>query len=69
MKLYKLSFTEKNDNEHKGFAFYSSQREAKKEARKVASHKDCEIEAIVVTPTKAGILRALNRYAGHPDNG
>lgn len=28
-----------------------------------------EIEEIVITPTKQGILAALNTYAAHPDNG
>jgi len=27
------------------------------------------IEAIQVTPSKAGIIAALNLYGGHPDNG
>jgi hypothetical protein len=30
---------------------------------------DCDIDPIEVEPNKTGILKALNRYAGHPDNG
>ena len=30
---------------------------------------DAVMEEINVTPTKTGILAALNRYGDHPDNG
>jgi hypothetical protein len=66
MKIYKVSFRD-NMGEHKGYEYFSSSKEAKrvwKEYREMA-----DIETIDVTPTKKGIISALNNNASHPDNG
>lgn len=33
------------------------------------AESSCDIDTIEIEPNKAGILKALNRYAGHPNNG
>lgn len=30
---------------------------------------ECPLDEVVIKPTRAGILAALNKYASHPDNG
>lgn len=53
-----------------GASYAGSMKEArvlKREAREWASH--VQIVPLEVKPTKAGIIAALNLYAGHPDNG
>lgn len=54
-----------------GFGWHTAKSKAEREARKLAKAggPPCEVEVVEVTPTKAGILRALRRYAAHPDNG
>lgn len=75
MKLYRNSYRG-DDDEHGGYTFHASLREAKKhraDFMKLAASGQCEricnIECIEIEPGKAGILKALNRYAGHADNG
>jgi hypothetical protein len=74
MKIYQVS-TRANanhpcNNEHQGFCFAPSKSEAFKIAKDARSKDyDCQITAIHVTPNKQGIIKALNIYAGHPDNG
>lgn len=80
MKIYKVSFNGDPDGQ-KGFEFHSSRRNAEAAARKwmkqeqtpgftpdIATHEG-EIEVLEITPTKHGIISALNCHAGHPDNG
>lgn len=69
-RLHKQTVLEGSD----GYAFYGSQREAEK--ARTAHKRDnklkdpcSEIDTIEVEPTREGIIKALNRYAGHPDNG
>jgi len=62
-----------------GFSFHGSQRTAiaaKMEAVRrsaendeAVSAKESAVDGFDITPTKAGILAALNKLAGHPDNG
>lgn len=60
MRFYRVhSYDEKNGSF--GFLWYTNRREAEKPGE--------PIEAVNIVPTKAGILRALQVYASHPDNG
>lgn len=72
MRFYQVaSFT--IDGSSTGFDFYSDKRTAQRAVREVANYSDdrerAEMTVIEVTPTKAGILDALNRLASHADNG
>jgi hypothetical protein len=75
VKLYQLHRIHEA-GESAGYEYFSSKREAAKAAsewRKSTPGPDddheTEIKEIEVTPTKAGILAALNRYGKHNDNG
>lgn len=80
MKFYRCEvFDALDDGESAGFLFASSKAEMltlirehnERHAENNPSRDNLctEPEAIDIEPTKAGILRALRRYAGHPDNG
>lgn len=78
MKFYQVHLTH-DAGVSAGYEYFTSLREAK--VRVIAWHKDHEgvdaddgstganIQEINVVPTKVGILRALNLYANHADNG
>jgi hypothetical protein len=78
MKFYRLSKSSVVEN-HCGYEFFTSEHEANKARREwygnfeieeqVTDRGGSEWEIIEVKPTKAGILKALNRFASHPDNG
>jgi hypothetical protein len=56
-----------------GYSWFTSRAEAEEAKRADDAEDPTEtpgtIECIEIEPTKAGILRALRRFAGHPDNG
>jgi hypothetical protein len=59
-----------NDGESVGFGYFINRETAERAARHYRDNeKVAEIEVIDIEPTKAGILRALQQYAGHADNG
>ena len=73
MKIYRVHLTQP-DGESQGYAHFSNRRDAEKHG--VAWRDNFEgnkggfdIAEIIITPTKAGLIEALNQYAGHPDNG
>lgn len=75
MRFYRVSISVNGGNSG-GFYWYTTRREA--EARKRGDDRDnrdevgeapADIDVIDVTPTKAGILDALRRFASYPDNG
>jgi hypothetical protein len=73
MKIYQLGYRGVGvvNEEHGGYRYASSKREV---ARLTAEAKssDWPVEGVVeinVELTKSGVLRALNVYGGHPDNG
>jgi hypothetical protein len=72
MRFYCISArareTQPNNGPHMGFTFFSSYEEVQA-FRRCEGHLDCDVTVIQVELTKAGILAALNLYAGHPDNG
>ncbi len=72
MKLYRLHLHVEMGCSG-GFEFFTSRREAERRKRELDAQNDpvdaAEIDEIEITPTKSGILAALNRYADHPDNG
>jgi len=74
MKFYQLHRTH-SAGESGGYEYFGSRRDAEKAARSWRRSDDSllehgtEIKLIEVLPTRAGILRALNRYASHEDNG
>jgi hypothetical protein len=66
VKFYQVS-CQNEDRNHGGYLYFTDKCEAIAESRKQG--RGGEFHPIEVKPTKAGILRALNQYAGHPDNG
>lgn len=69
MRIYRVSVTGEWD-EHQGFLFTSSRREADRE--RASARRDgfkAEIEVLTVKPTRKGILALLSEIASHPDNG
>lgn len=76
MKIYKVSYDGDPDGQ-KGFEFVASMELARKLARAwekqekspgIGDHRG-EIELLEISPTKRGILKALNKHGSHPDNG
>ena len=67
MKFYRVHFVNHAEMGSQGYEFFTSKRAAEKKAREYGP--TAEVEEIQVTPTRAGILDALNRYGSHPDNG
>ncbi|MEN6533364.1 MAG: hypothetical protein ABFD89_06855 [Bryobacteraceae bacterium] len=63
--------------ESRGYSYHPSKREARKAATAAIRHTkddseptdEVQTEPIEVTPTKKGIISALNQHGGHPDNG
>lgn len=73
MRFYRVHF-KAFDVGSAGFEFFTNEAAARKALRRDArdarmEHDPSSLEVIDVEPTKAGILRALQRYASHPDNG
>jgi hypothetical protein len=70
MKFYRNHYKVDGGISH-SFHWFTSKAEALKDVKEHGERdEDDEIaEPIDITPTKAGILDALNRYAGHADNG
>jgi len=71
MKLYRVALY-CDTGVSAGYEYFGTKKDA---LRKVREEKDpngmddAVMEEINVTPTKTGILAALNRYGDHPDNG
>jgi hypothetical protein len=75
MRFYQLSLTHEAGISA-GHQYFTSKREAeaalatwRKNSPGDVQDQTGTIEPIEIKPTKAGICRALNRYAGHADNG
>lgn len=75
MTFYRVDY--RCQGESKGFTFHTSHADAyktiqaavKKGTADALEDGGSDIDRIEVFPDRPGILRALNRYAGHPDNG
>jgi hypothetical protein len=59
-----------------GYSFHTTFAEAQKVARAIERGNpdryepgSCEIDPIILTPTKTGILAALREVGEHPNNG
>lgn len=67
------------ENGSAGYEYFTNERDATKaraewygnfeEEERVTNCEGSEYEIIEVEPTKVGILKALNRWASHNDNG
>lgn len=74
MTFYQLHRTH-SAGESAGYEYFTSLKDAERAAAAWRRSDDSllehgtAIDKIEVKPTKAGILRALNRYANHCDNG
>lgn len=73
MKLYQVDYTCEAGNSA-GYGYFGNKREAAKasnlwRAQGNELEHGAEIRAIEVEPTKSGILKALNRFASHANNG
>lgn len=71
MTFYRISITVDN-GVSAGYEFFTSWREAmgfKNEYLRDNPGETVDWDIIRVDPTKAGILKALNSFARHPDNG
>lgn len=71
MKFYRVHCTQEAGTSV-GSTFFASRREAEKFSADWLKENPDElatVEAVEIHATKAGILRALNLHASHPDNG
>lgn len=71
MKIYRVHLAESLGVSH-GYEFFTSAREAAACARRFkAEHEDAvvNVEPAMVRLTKGGIIRMLEAWARHPDNG
>lgn len=76
MRIYKNDLR-CNGSESKGYTYHASYRAARASAAEAIRNTadSCEpiatveTEALDLTPTKSGIISALNQHGGHPDNG
>jgi len=72
MKIYRVSKLER-DGGHDGYLYLTNKTAAQKrqqEENKIPTNRnDGSVEEINFTPTKSGILKMLNTWAAHPDNG
>ena len=73
MRFYKVEFYCEGEGPL-GYEFCASKRDAQRMLRErggsdLAPGESESIRAIDIEPTKAGILHALNRLAGHANNG
>lgn len=66
MKLYRVHLVDGNESQF-GFKFTSRKAEAESIARDYSP--ESYYESIAVDATLNGIVKALNKYGGHPDNG
>lgn len=66
MRLYRVSF---EGCEHQGYRWFHTMREAKLAMSDCDPAIETEMEQVELEPTKDAIIRALNLYGGHPDNG
>lgn len=70
MKIYRVSYRCRIDQEHTGYSFHTNKREAQELARRAnANDHDVEIEKFEIHLTKVGVIRFLNSFADHPNNG
>lgn len=65
MKFYCVPIRNEDQNSG-GYNWFTNKREAEAEHK---AHGLYDIQVVDIKPTKAGILRALNIHASHPDNG
>lgn len=72
MRIYKLRIAEEHGNSM-GYEFFPSKHAAEKAKRAWLSEspedRTATVSLVEITPTKTGIIAALNRHASHPDNG
>lgn len=71
MILYRISVVTEH-GEHKGYHHAGSYKEALGKILKLEKMwgvGSIDYERIQVLPGKKGLIAALNRFAGHPDNG
>jgi hypothetical protein len=67
MILYRVHhYTTENGSQ--GFVWFATFREAKADAQ-LEENPENEIEGVEFRANAAGVLRLLNVYAAHPDNG
>ena len=69
MTVWQVSYRLKNGDEHTGYTYHARKREAQAAAAGASERCVCEIESSSVPVTVGGLLRALNRWGSHPDNG
>ena len=70
MKIYRVEFVD-TANGSQGFGYYDSKIEAEKNIQEFEEANDGETTLVIIEMknTKDAILRVLNEYGSHPDNG
>jgi hypothetical protein len=73
MKIYIVSERandeQPNNAEHTGYSFFSSRKAAEQHVQDYRETHDMEILTANFPISKRGMLAALNKLGGHPDNG
>jgi hypothetical protein len=67
MKIYRLHLWDGRGGESIGYRYFPSMKAAVRVYRDY--HGRGEIKTIEFTPTLSGILKVLNIYGSHPNNG
>jgi len=68
MKVYRISYVAPETGENDGYVYLKSLKLAAQNAKE-HDHYDCTIDKIEFDNNLTGILKMLNKYASHPDNG
>ncbi len=72
MRFYRVHRRD-NEAESVGYLYYTRRIDAEQARRSwlrtQGEYAEAVVETVNIEPTKRGILRALKRYANHPDNG
>jgi hypothetical protein len=70
MKIYRVAWSDAV-GESRGYSFHSSRRDASIDCKRMlkANGSIGQVRVVNVAPTRRGIISALNKLAGHPDNG
>lgn len=71
MKIYKVPHRELDGDEHSGYSYHLSKREAQKTFKEAGANpnRGDEIEELELAMNKHDVIDFLNTHCSHPDNG
>jgi hypothetical protein len=69
MLIYRVSYRNRDGQEHTGFTFHDSLHKAQNQVKQSIGYSVCTVDFRDVALSKIGIFAVLNEWASHPDNG